>query len=466
MRLDQNENRFGHIRLQKIGSRARHAFLVAGLFAPMALLWGCSGFVSGQSTQPPPQTFSISGTISPATGGSGTTVTLSGAASATTTANTSGNYTFSGLANGAYTVTPSHASYTFSPSSLSVTVRGANVTTGLNFTATALTFSISGTISPTAGGNGATVTLGGAASATTTANSLGSYTFTGLANGTYTITPSHAGYSFAPTSQNATVNGANVTGLNFTATANPTYSISGTISPTTGGSGATLTLSGAATVTTTADSAGNYTFSGLANGGYSVTPSHTGYMFSPTSQSATVNGANVTGINFTATANPTFSISGTISPIAGGSGATVILSGAASANTTPNSSGNYTFIGVANGTYTVTPSNVGYTFTPVNQSVTINGANVSTVNFTATPQLAHSAALSWTASTSTVSGYNVYRGTVNGGPYTLINPSLVTGLSYTDTNVQSGTTYYYVTTAVDSTNVESVNSNQVIAVIP
>src|SRR6266436_3330723 len=383
MRLDQNENRFGHIRLQKIGSRARHAFLVAGLFAPMALLWGCSGFVSGQSTQPPPQTFSISGTISPATGGSGTTVTLSGAASATTTANTSGNYTFSGLANGAYTVTPSHASYTFSPSSLSVTVRGANVTTGLNFTATALTFSISGTISPTAGGNGATVTLGGAASATTTANSLGSYTFTGLANGTYTITPSHAGYSFAPTSQNATVNGANVTGLNFTATANPTYSISGTISPTTGGSGAT-----------------------------------------------------------------------------------VILSGAASANTTPNSSGNYTFIGVANGTYTVTPSNVGYTFTPVNQSVTINGANVSTVNFTATPQLAHSAALSWTASTSTVSGYNVYRGTVNGGPYTLINLSLVTGPNYTDATAQSGATYYYVTTAVDNGGVQSLNSNQVTAVIP
>jgi fibronectin type 3 domain-containing protein len=78
----------------------------------------------------------------------------------------------------------------------------------------------------------------------------------------------------------------------------------------------------------------------------------------------------------------------------------------------------------------------------------------------------HSVALSWTASTSTVSGYNVYRGTVSGGPYTKINSSLVTVLTYTDSTVQSGTTYYYVTTAVDSSGNESVDSNQVPASIP
>jgi fibronectin type 3 domain-containing protein len=65
-----------------------------------------------------------------------------------------------------------------------------------------------------------------------------------------------------------------------------------------------------------------------------------------------------------------------------------------------------------------------------------------------------------------VSGYNVYRGAVSGGPYTLLNTSLITGLSYTDTSVQSGATYYYVTTAVDSSGVESVYSNEVTAVIP
>jgi hypothetical protein len=472
MNFARNKDRLGELpHSQKIGSRARGALLLAGILAPMAFLWGCSGVVSGQGTQPPPpQTFNISGLISPVTGGSGATVALSGAASATTTANSSGNYTFSGLANGTYTVTPSHAGYTFSPTSLNVTVSGANITTGLNFTATAQagTHSISGAISPVTGGSGATVTLSGASAATATADSAGNYTFSGLANGSYTVTPSHTGYTFNPTSRSVTVSGANVTGINFTATAQvgQTFSISGTISPAAGGSGATVTLSGAASASTTANSSGNYTFTGLANGNYAVTPSRTGYTFNPTTQAVAVNGANVTGLNFTATAVQTFSISGTISPAAGGSGATVTLSGAASASTTANTSGNYTFTGLANGAYTATPSNAGYTFTPVNRSVTINGANVSAVNFTATPQQAHSAALSWTASTSTVSGYNVYRGTVNGGPYTLINLSLVAGPSYTDTAVLSGVTYYYVTTAVDSSGVESVLSNQVTAVIP
>jgi len=78
----------------------------------------------------------------------------------------------------------------------------------------------------------------------------------------------------------------------------------------------------------------------------------------------------------------------------------------------------------------------------------------------------HSVALSWTASTSTVSGYNVYRGMVSGGPYTKINSSLVATVTYTDSTVQSGTTYYYVTTAVDSSGNESVFSNEVSAPIP
>jgi hypothetical protein len=454
---------------QRTNSLACAALILAATLLPVVFLWGCAGIVSGQNSKPQAsQTYSLSGAITPAIGGGGATVALSGATSATTTADSAGNFILAGLANGTYTVTPSHAGYTFSPTSLSATISGANVTTGLVFTATLQTYAISGTVSPVAGGNGATVTLSGAASATTIANSSGSYTFTGLAGGAYTVTPSHTGYTFSPASQNATINGANVTGINFTATAQvgPTFSISGTISPTAGGSGAKLTLSGAVTTTTTADGAGNYTFSGLANGTYAVTPSHTGYTFSPTSQSAPVNGANVTGINFTAQVAPTFSISGTISPITGGSGATVILSGAAAATATTNSAGNYTFSGLTNGAYTVTPNNAGYTFSPVGQSVTVNAANLTGVNFTAAVQQPHSAVLSWTASTSTVSGYNVYRTTISGTQYTLVNTSLVTALAYTDTTVQSGTTYYYVTTAVDASGNQSVISNQVSASVP
>lgn len=77
----------------------------------------------------------------------------------------------------------------------------------------------------------------------------------------------------------------------------------------------------------------------------------------------------------------TWSISGTMTPAL--SGVTVTLSGGVSKTATSNSSGAYTFSGLANGSYTVTPALAGYTFTPASQSVTVNGANQSAVNFTA-----------------------------------------------------------------------------------
>ena len=78
----------------------------------------------------------------------------------------------------------------------------------------------------------------------------------------------------------------------------------------------------------------------------------------------------------------------------------------------------------------------------------------------------HSVSLSWSPSSSPgVSSYRVYRGNVSGGPYSLLT-SGVSSTAYTDTNVQSGTTYYYVTTAVDSSGAESSYSNETQAVIP
>src|SRR5713226_5687113 len=80
--------------------------------------------------------FSLSGTITPATGGSGPKVMLSGAANATTTANSLGAYTFTGLASGSYTIAPSNTGYTFIPVSQNATVSTVNVT-GVNFSANA-----------------------------------------------------------------------------------------------------------------------------------------------------------------------------------------------------------------------------------------------------------------------------------------------------------------------------------------
>ncbi len=80
------------------------------------------------------------------------------------------------------------------------------------------------------------------------------------------------------------------------------YTIDGTITPPTSGAGTTVVLSGQSSATTTADGSGNYNFGGLANGTYKVTPSKTGYTFTPATQSVVVNGGNATAINFTAAA--------------------------------------------------------------------------------------------------------------------------------------------------------------------
>jgi len=84
---------------------------------------------------------------------------------------------------------------------------------------------------------------------------------------------------------------------------------------------------------------------------------------------------------------------------------------------------------------------------------------------TGTAPTQHTVDLSWTAASGAV-GYNIYRGAVSGGPYTMINSSLDATTAYTDSTVVSGQTYYYVATAVDSGNNESGYSNQTQAVIP
>jgi len=78
----------------------------------------------------------------------------------------------------------------------------------------------------------------------------------------------------------------------------------------------------------------------------------------------------------------------------------------------------------------------------------------------------HTVALTWTASKSAVKGYNVYRATKSGGPYTKVNSDLVQALTYKDESVAGGTTYYYVTRAVGYDGKESVNSSEITVVVP
>jgi Abnormal spindle-like microcephaly-assoc'd, ASPM-SPD-2-Hydin len=161
----------------------------------------------------------------------------------------------------------------------------------------------------------------------------------------------------------------------------------------------------------------------------------------------------------------------------------------ASLTNTGNSSVTVSAVNVTGAGFTVSGVNSGETLT-AGQSVPVTvqfaptaagaiSGNISLVsNATNSPvslglsgsgaqQSTHTVGLSWTDSATTVAGYNVYRGTNTGGPYvSKLTTSPLTSTQFTDTGLQSGLTYYYVVTAVDSNGVESVYSNQATALIP
>jgi hypothetical protein len=166
-----------------------------------------------------------------------------------------------------------------------------------------------------------------------------------------------------------------------------------------------------------------------------TTQNQTGTL-SASSASVTVSSADVAGSEF--------SVSGISLPVTIAAGTSVSFQ----VTFAPQASGTAS----ANLTFTSNASNA-----PTVQSLTGSG----------TPPPQHSVALTWNASASgNVVGYNVYRGSVSGGPYAQINSALDATTSDTDSTVQGGQTYYYVVTVTDSTGAESSYSNQVLAVIP
>jgi hypothetical protein len=119
-------------------------------------------------------------------------------------------------------------------------------------------------------------------------------------------------------------------------------------------------------------------------------------------------------------------------------------------------------------TVTFSPQTTGaataaFTFTSNAQSST----TVETLTGTGMPTPVHTVNLSWNASTSSgIAGYNVYRApyTSSCGAYAKVNSVPNTGTLYTDAVVADGTNYCYATTAVDSSNRESGDSNIVLNV--
>src|SRR5229473_6803413 len=202
----------------------QHALLAAVVALGSVALSGCAGLVSGNtsSSPPPPSTLIITNVQAPSNTTStsqivwttnvaansavdyGTTTSYGSSTPVDSTMVTNHQITVSGLA----------ADTTYYYQVRSTDSKGNHGQSGGHKFTTA-GFSLSGTINPATGGNGATLTLSGAASTTSTADSSGNYIFPGLPNGTYTVAPSRTGFTFTPSSQSTTVNGANVTGVNF-----------------------------------------------------------------------------------------------------------------------------------------------------------------------------------------------------------------------------------------------------------
>ena len=246
------------------------------------------------------------------------------------------------------------------------------------------TYTISGTINDSAGAglSGVTVTLTGDASDSTTTAGDGTYSFTGVKSGSYAVTPTKSGSTFSPTSANVTVSGADA----VAATMAQVWQITGTVYDDDGaGYGSvTVALSGDASDSTVSAVDGTYSFSGLSDGSYVVTPSKVGSTFSPASSNVAVSGANGTADNM----YESWSITGSVAdlndtPVAI-QGATLTLTGDASDSTTSAADGTYTFSGLVNGSYTVTPTKAGYTFVPTSTNVTINGAAQTGKDFSGT----------------------------------------------------------------------------------
>lgn len=105
----------------------------------------------------------------------------------------------------------------------------------------------------------------------------------------------------------------------------------------------------------------------------------------------------------------------------------------------------------------------------VTSAVQLTGSGQTTISIPSTPTglgtsvSGQAVGLHWTASTGTLTGYKISRGTVSGGPYTLIATTTTTVVTYNDTGLANGT-YYYVVAAYNTAGT-SANSTQASAVV-
>lgn len=368
---------------------------------------------------------SASGTLT----ASGATVTISGATTSNTAFKVSGLSVPATIAAGQslpFTVT-------FSPSAT------GSATGTLSFTSNAQTPTATESLSGTG------VAPVGQLAVSPASLSFGSVTVGSSGSASGTLSASGASVTISSDSMSNPLFKVSGLSLPITVPAGQSVPFTVTFSPTAAGSiTGTLSFTSNAQTATVAEALSG---TGTAQAGQlTVSPATLSFgnvdVGSNTTQACTVSasGAAVT-LNSAGMSNAQFSLSGASFPMTLSAGQTaqlfVIFSPTAS--------------GTASGTLTLNSSASNAVV-----SEPLSGVGV-------TPQ--HTVTLSWSASTSSVAGYNIYRGT-SPGSYTKINSTLDANTSYTDSTVVSGVTYYYAATAVTSGGQESTYSTPIQVPIP
>jgi hypothetical protein len=376
--------------------------------------------------------FTISGTVTYNSSGlSG--VTMSGCGSGSVATGSNGSYSIPVLAGSSCTLTPSLAGYTFSPASASFSNVTANQTQ--NFTATAVSLTISGTV--TYGGSGLSgVLMSGNCPSQPTTGSNGSYSITVTYGTSCTLAPSMSGYyTFSP----ASVPFSDITSSkqqNFTAA--PVTSIASLL-PASGPVGTSVTIAGnfgPIQGTVTFNGAAATIGSWAANSIGATVPS--GATTGPVV--VTAGGVASNGVTFTVSA-PAPSIS-SLSPTSGPVGTAVTIAG----SNFGSSQGTVTFNGAAAtniSSWTATSIGVTVPSAATTGPVVVTAAGLASngVTFTVTPHIASLSPTSGPVGTAvTIAGTTFgASGTVtfNGAAATNISSWTATSISVT---VPSGAT--------------------------
>ena len=366
--------------------------------------------------------------ISPSSATMKTGSTQQFAATVTGNSNTSVTWSASSgtiSAAGVYTAPASAGSYTVKATSAADTTKSASA----NVTVTTAAPQIA--VSPTAM-NFSSITANTNSAQTLTLSNAG-----GSSLSVTNLTVTGSAFSVVGATLPITIGAgqsANV-GVRFAPTTTGNFSGSISVSSNASNTAPMIPLSGSATAASTfliSASPTNLSFGSVVEGSSAsktVTLSNTG------SGSVSITAANFTGSGF--------SLSGVTFPFTLAAGKTQNATISFAPETSGGASGTASFVSNA----TNSPATVG-----------LSGSG--------TVPKQHSVDLGWNASTSSVVGYNVYRATISGGPYTRLTSSPQAGTTYVDSTVQSGLTYYYVVTAVSSSGTESSFSNQATAAVP